>query len=473
MRRLKKIMIVTAAAVMFITGSAGCSGCNRETVSQPTGTPAETEKPVEATKDPEPTPEAAPEPKLTATVTPKSTPAPTAEPEPTATVTPVPTVTLEPTLTSAPTDAPTLTPEPTPTPTVIPEPILTSTPTPAPTSTPKPTATPKPTPTPTPVPVKGIVAGDYITYGSYPQTEITGADLTDDIINAAYDENGNAEVNGKRYHRTSEEEIFDRIYSRPTAMNGNRTWKEVYLGKPRITLGSGLTYTAGDLIEEPELYYFLWEPLEWLVLETKDGNAFLLSRYVLDAGAYDENFDYPAYFKGNGSYEYEVTWEKSTLRAWLNDYFYNTAFTSSEQRDILSSKVKNLKENPSEQSPEPDTTDKVFLLSKGEAVKYFGEEWLALRRAILSQEEREIIYRKQDAPLGIPTEYAIKNRIEMGYKAPSCLWHLRTAYDGFSNNEINSDGYLSEYPIPLYDSFGGVRPVLWLDITSADVEKVK
>lgn len=462
MRRLKKIMIVTAAAVMFITGSAGCSGCNRETVSQPTGTPAATEKPVEATKDPEPTPEAAPEPKLTATVTPKSTPAPTAEPEPTATVTPVPTVTLEPTLTSAPTDAPTLTPEPTPTPTVIPEPILTSTPTPAPTSTPKPTATPKPTPTPTPVPVKGIVAGDYITYGSYPQTEITGADLTDDIINAAYDENGNAEVNGKRYHRTSFEEVSER--------NTDYSVLSIRLGWAAVTWEEYLSLLG-------TYFYFQYEPVEWLVLEAKDGKAFLLSRYVLDSKAYDENYDFDKFYNGG----YKGTWEKSTLRSWLNHEFLTTAFTSSEQQYILSTKVKNLPNKIYGTSSGPDTTDKIYLLSESEAYQYFGEDWAADNNSGEKYQRTKYYFPKQTIQLGKPTAYAKQMGVMMGVRQQTwtpweeeyCHWSLRTfgANDGWAQS-VYAIGLLSEEGHYINSTLYGIRPALWLDIASADVEKI-
>ena len=68
------------------------------------------------------------------------------------------------------------TPTPTPKPTATPKP--THTPTPKPTATPKPTSTPTPKPTPTPTPsAESIQAGDYVTFGHYPQTA-SGTDRT-------------------------------------------------------------------------------------------------------------------------------------------------------------------------------------------------------------------------------------------------------------------------------------------------------
>ena len=45
-------------------------------------------------------------------------------------------------------------------------------------------------------------------YGTYPQTEVKGQALTDDIINADYDGNNDAVVNGIRYHKMEYEDAF-------------------------------------------------------------------------------------------------------------------------------------------------------------------------------------------------------------------------------------------------------------------------
>ena len=46
----------------------------------------------------------------------------------------------------------------------------------------------------------------YVYFGNYPQREIKGEELTDRIINAAYDQYGNAEIDGKKYRRIKEEQ---------------------------------------------------------------------------------------------------------------------------------------------------------------------------------------------------------------------------------------------------------------------------
>lgn len=104
------------------------------------------------------------------------------------------------------------------------------------------------------------------------------------------------------------------------------------------------------------------EAIEWLVLDVQGSKVLLLSRYGLDAQQYNTEWA-------------GTTWEKSTIRSWLNDSFLNTAFTAEKQEAILTTVVYN---NKSEGYSDWDTDggsntlDKVFLLSCAEANKYLG-----------------------------------------------------------------------------------------------------
>lgn len=96
------------------------------------------------------------------------------------------------------------------------------------------------------------------------------------------------------------------------------------------------------------------EPVKWRILENADGKLILLLDKNLDAQLYHERME-------------PVTWETSSLRAWLNQDFYTNAFSSKEQALV----AKTANENPNN----PDfgttggnaTTDKVFVLSIAEA----------------------------------------------------------------------------------------------------------
>ena len=69
-----------------------------------------------------------------------------------------------------------------------------------------------------------------------------------------------------------------------------------------------------------------------------------------------------------------VTWETSSLRDWLNTTFLNGSFTAEEQKDIRTTDVDNGKAQGCDlwdTDGGNNTQDKIFLLSYGEAKKYF------------------------------------------------------------------------------------------------------
>ena len=111
------------------------------------------------------------------------------------------------------------------------------------------------------------------------------------------------------------------------------------------------------------------EPVKWRVLSNSDGKLFLLS---------DQNLDVKPYNSSSTG----ITWEKSTIRSWLNGYaasennsgtdyssnnFIDAAFSSDEQVAIADTYVYN-KNNPSySTSGGNNTTAQIFLLSIEEA----------------------------------------------------------------------------------------------------------
>ena len=121
------------------------------------------------------------------------------------------------------------------------------------------------------------------------------------------------------------------------------------------------------------------DPVKWRVLENADGQLFLLSDQNLDVFQYHTDWE-------------SVTWEKSTMRSWLNGYdashntgvdsgidytdddFIDDAFSDKEQEAIADTYVTNEDNGNTEDGN--NTTDKIFLLSIEEAndSSYFADE---------------------------------------------------------------------------------------------------
>ena len=184
------------------------------------------------------------------------------------------------------------------------------------------------------------------------------------------------------------------------------------------------------------------EPIEWIVFKTEKGKMLLLSEKVLDA----KQFDVTGKWK----------WEESSLRTWLNNDFYDQAFSPEEKEKILLSTVENhlrLHSYDRELERLPNTEDKVFLLS-------FSE---------LEEHNRNF-----KEPLTTNTTSYSSTMLD-----PTHLnWWLRTSYqnqisDGtyikgaahvISRNDGNkATNYIETLVVTGQNSFfKGVRPAIWI-----------
>lgn len=189
-------------------------------------------------------------------------------------------------------------------------------------------------------------------------------------------------------------------------------------------------------------------PIEWRVL-ARDGNkALLISRYGLDVQPYN-------------SEKTDVTWETCTLRTWLNNTFFNKAFTSAEQATILTTTVYNFwtEGNTEWESGGGNTTqDRIFLLSYEEANQYLQVKY------------RQGIGDNNRASRVTPTEYALaRGAYTQDYKTPEGAdagwWWLRSPGREQRHAAIvNHNGFLFYNVVS--STSGLVRPVMWINIES-------
>lgn len=143
-----------------------------------------------------------------------------------------------------------------------------------------------------------------------------------------------------------------------TDSNGLTTWDCVYFGNYRQndTNGDGIANREDDK-----------QPIKWRVLSVNGDDAFLLA---------DQNLDYKEYgvtmLEEDANlidHDYEMTtWESCTLRGWLNEDFYNDAFSVAEQAAVQTTEVVN-KDNYGYGTEGGDNThDKIYLLSFDEVI---------------------------------------------------------------------------------------------------------
>lgn len=111
------------------------------------------------------------------------------------------------------------------------------------------------------------------------------------------------------------------------------------------------TRKIGDIIQFGEF--------EWCIINIHEGTALLLSRYVIQKKPYHIRDE-------------AVTWEKCTLRQFLNGFFYKS-FEIEERNLIVEKKIRN---DNNQQYGTPggnETSDYIFLLNADEMDKYCND----------------------------------------------------------------------------------------------------
>ena len=227
------------------------------------------------------------------------------------------------------------------------------------------------------------VTWDCLWFGSYPQSQITKKDgeIYTTLKNADnWDKNRDVTINNIKYHKT-------------------------------------------------EAGYFKYEPIKWRVLQSENGEAFLLSDVILDKQAYNENDEY-------------ITWKESSLRAWLNDKFMNRAFSDEEKEKVNITEVVN-KDNPVFGTKGgKNTSDKIFLLSLAEVSgKKDGKKYGLLDDEMKACENSD-------------------------FSKNGSWWWLRSPGDDrYCAAVVNSDGWVYGDGSRVNGSDDGVRPALHLNLS--------
>ncbi len=180
--------------------------------------------------------------------------------------------------------------------------------------------------------------GKTITYGLYPQNVVETSLYTVLENNAIKQPNGWYLHNGDYYARTV------------ASLNKNYQYK----------------FDNGEEICEGETYWFKCEPIVWDVLSNNNNEYYVISSILLDACSY-------YYFATldlrtriiDGNTIYSSNYMYSDIRAWLNNEFYNSAFSLGNER-ILTTIVDNGQSTTDKDGKQyvcDSTTDKIFLPS--------------------------------------------------------------------------------------------------------------
>ncbi|MCD7828230.1 MAG: leucine-rich repeat domain-containing protein [Clostridiales bacterium] len=329
--------------------------------------------------------------------------------------------------------------------------------------------------------------GDIVQFGSYPQSLVTDEDTISSLngIDADWVGYGYYSGTGDYGSMSQRSQNSDYMYYCDVTFEGVK-YRGVYFSEYRPYYTFREAGEDNSLIDDNgysafTYYWFEYEPLRWLVLDPDEG--FLVCVDIIDAQAY-QNLVYRAgiwstsssntasikysYYTDSDYSFYVNNYAESSIRAWLNDDFYNAAFSEEEQSVIFDTAVTNRAcDTCYAEYDSENTSDKVFLLSYEEALNSdygFSEDGTA---ADSSKRSSPTDYAKAQ---GIHIYGDNEDNINPNLIGKS-LTLLRTA--SFDSNYICMiyyDGSVDNYIGYAYDCSLGVRPALKLDLQSGCVE---
>ncbi len=220
--------------------------------------------------------------------------------------------------------------------------------------------------------------GNYLLFGSYPQTDVTiymAEELSSYVSNLPNNENRNGFKNYNYNDST--------VWYKDVIHTDSEQYRAVYIEsyrKNKYNDDGSSQKDNGYYLNE--IYWFKFEPIKWRILSENNNEAFILSELILDSQEFQANCvfaDDPTSSWG-GIYvsdglgnikidDYNVrvdanNYEYSSIRSWLNYTFYHTAFNSFQKELIKLTLVENganTTASPANGFLSNDTNDNIFL----------------------------------------------------------------------------------------------------------------
>ena len=222
--------------------------------------------------------------------------------------------------------------------------------------------------------------GATVQFGAYPQSKVT-----DSATISALNSRASGWVSYEYYTGSGSSDdgkmtASDYMQYCDVKYGGNK-YRGVKFSRYRPCYTS-LTSSASDSWQDDNgyttgtTYWFKYEPLKWKVLDPSTGLVMCATiidsqpynNYILESGT--DSRGYSAYWGDAGKTHYANDYAESSLRQWLNQDFYATAFTRSQQNKIDVNRNQNndgfytpIGESGYTDYDSDPTNDKIFLLS--------------------------------------------------------------------------------------------------------------
>ena len=295
--------------------------------------------------------------------------------------------------------------------------------------------------------------GDHIQFGNYPQSEVKDSALIEKLnaTNTAW----------KSYGYYSGNVSSDYMQYRDATVDGTK-YRAVRFSQYRPSCWTSYSPPASNSFQNDNgyktntTYWFKFEPICWRVLDPLTG--LVLAETILDSQDYYHFLD--DYRTIDGKTVYPSNYAYSSIRQWLNEDFYNTAFTSEQKSNIKTTHLEN-KSTFGYDYYSADTNDKIFLLSYWDMLNTsygFNSIWSENDTARMAQGSD---YAKAQ---GL---YVLRSS-GSSYDDNS-LWRLRSPGKHNSASCVTSSSSVYDYGGNVDETYMGIRPACNLSHLKSDI----
>ncbi|MCR4898547.1 MAG: InlB B-repeat-containing protein [Acholeplasmatales bacterium] len=295
-----------------------------------------------------------------------------------------------------------------------------------------------------------------IYFGSYPQTKITDDTLINELNTLAGDLPTASDTKAwTDYNYYIEDNITNFMFYQDIDYdnNGDYDYRGVYFTEYRPEC---YDYSSSDSYQDDNgysfntIYWFSYDPIEWNVLSESNGKALIIANLILDSQEYYPSNNYYSSFSHNGGTGYANNYELSNIRKFLNDNFYNTAFNDLQKLLIETIEVDNSVSSTGHSTNQyacNNTFDKMFLLSREEAITYYTLDSARMAKGTDYAKSQGLFVATSDSYQGNSFWWLRSPRYNQYYSA-------NTAYN------VDIDGGIDYGTVR--STYIGIRPVCWI-----------
>lgn len=297
--------------------------------------------------------------------------------------------------------------------------------------------------------------GTVINFGSYPQSEVTDSATLKKLDNETKQWESYEYYSGTGSTSDGNMEPSDYMKYADIKLGGEK-YRAVTFSEYR-PYDTGYTHSDGTYQDDNgyytnNVYYFKYEPLKWRVLDAVTG--LVVCDSAIDSQAYNNYILYSGseYWGDSEQTYYASNWEYSSLREWLNNDFYNTAFSKTQQDRIKELTRENKSRYDSKYDSNP-TSDKITLLSYDDVLNTSYGFSSSSGAYDTARQRKETDYAKCQG-LWVSSSYG------------GTSWWLRSPNDSFYTSGVAYDGWAyGNYSVD--NTGGGVVPAL--NLTQSEI----